>query len=413
MPRPKKIVLTSFGTDGDLFPHLALGSELHRRGHRVTLVVNEHIGPAARKAGLDFVPLTSNDEANKLFSNPDFWHPLKGGPLAAKWGNRFILRQYQLFSELAKTPDTILASNTAMLAARLLNEKQGVPLASVILQPWMIPSIHAPPILMGGVALPRCAPRPLRKLYFRMLQLAGDQIIGRSLNAVRKTLGMKPVRRVFDWWISPDLILGLFPEWYAAPQPDWPQALKLTGFPHCDGVDTELPDGLLEFCQAGQPPVVFTFGTGMMHAANTFRSALAAAQKLGVRALILTKYCDQLPDPLPGFARHYHFAPFQKLFPHCAAVVHHGGIGTVAQCLAAGVPQLIMPIAFDQLDNALRVKRLGAGNFLKTGYRTTTHIAESLAKLLSADARTRSKTAAPQNPSRNAVTIAADLIEEL
>ena len=89
-----------------------------------------------------------------------------------------------------------------------------------------------------------------------------------------------------------------------------------------------------------------------------------------MRGILLTKYAAQVPDPLPPNVIRVGFAPFRKLFPRCAAVVHHGGIGTVAKALAAGVPQLVLPGAFDQTDNATRVKRLGAGDWFPPAGRT-------------------------------------------
>ncbi len=113
----------------------------------------------------------------------------------------------------------------------------------------------------------------------------------------------------------------------------------------------------------------------MMHAAGFFRAAVKACRLLGVRGLFLTKYTRQLPSALPSYIRHCTFAPFQELFPHCAAVVHHGGVGTTARALAAGTPQLALPLAYDQADNAVRVKNLGVGDWLNVRHRSGGHLA--------------------------------------
>ena len=160
----------------------------------------------------------------------------------------------------------------------------------------------------------------------------------------------------------------MFPGGFGPPQPDWPPQTKLTGFPLYDGQPGGgLPPEILHFCLAGDPPIAFTFGTGMMHAADTFRKAVEVCRLLGKRGILLTRYERQLPAPLPTSMRTFEFAPFLALFPLCAAVVHHGGIGTVAKALSTGTPQLILPMAFDQPDNAARVKSLGAGESLKSG----------------------------------------------
>src|SRR5205085_10377103 len=120
-----------------------------------------------------------------------------------------------------------------------------------------------------------------------------------------------------------------------------------------------------------------------------FRAAVDACRQLGVRGLLLTTYARQLPQPLPPSVQHCAFAPFGELFPRCAAVVHHGGIGTVARALAAGTPQLIVPHAYDQMDNAARVRRLGAGIGLAPRHATGPGLARALADLLTPAARAR------------------------
>src|SRR5206468_929261 len=147
---------------------------------------------------------------------------------------------------------------------------------------------------------------------------------------------------------------------------DWPPQIRLAGFPLKDSeADAAVPEETMKFCGAGSRPIAFTFGTGMMHAAELFQKTIEACRVLGRRAVLLTRFRSQLPRELPSFAHHCEFAPLSELFPLCEVVVHHGGIGTTANALAAGTPQLILPFAYDQMDNAVRVKRLQAGDWLK------------------------------------------------
>jgi UDP:flavonoid glycosyltransferase YjiC (YdhE family) len=210
------------------------------------------------------------------------------------------------------------------------------------------------------------------------------------------------------------MALGMFPEWYGPPQADWPPQMQLTGFPLFDGRQgNELPASLMQFCGAGSPPVAFTFGTGMAHPADLFRSALEACRRLGVRGIFLTKYRDQLPAALPSTVVHHSFAPFQKLFPRCTAVVHHGGIGTVAEAMAAGLPQLICPIAFDQTDSAVRTKKLGAGDWLAIRARDGRRIADALTRLMTLETRSRCRVTAERLKNSDALELAAKRIETL
>src|SRR5262249_6817449 len=112
-------------------------------------------------------------------------------------------------------------------------------------------------------------------------------------------LALPVLRRVFRWWLSPDLVIGLFPPWYAAPQPDWPPQLRLAGFGRFDGARGGLPDDVRMFCLQEPPPIVFTLSTGMRHAADFFRTAVAACDVLGARGLLLTKYPDIIPARVP------------------------------------------------------------------------------------------------------------------
>jgi rhamnosyltransferase subunit B len=407
-------ILATIGTDGDVFPYLGLGAKLRARGHRVTLATHEPFRARAVDHGFAFQPLVSDEETRAFLNNPDTWHPLKGPAFLARWGADLIGRQYALLADLARDSDAVLVASPGVLAARLVQEKMSRPLASIVLQPWMIPSVFAPPIMPGGLTLPRWAPRPLGNLYFRAVDVVGAFLMGGPLQRVRAGLGLAPVRRVFQWWMSPQRVLGLFPDWYGKPQVDWPSQLRLCGFPLYDGSQRcGLTPEIQAFCCEGAPPVAFTFGTGMMHGERLFDAAVEACRILGVRGLLLTKYGQQLPTLLPSFVRHCKFAPFQELFPYCAAVVHHGGIGTVAKALATATPQLILPLAFDQRDNAMRVKRLGAGDWLPRRQRNGRYIAKALAKLMTPAAREKSRSVAAQFGADDALDVAVRWLEEL
>lgn len=404
------VILVSVGTDGDIFPYVGLGAKLKARGHQITLTASAQYETLARAHGFAFHPLVSAEENDELFGHPEFWNPLRNAPMMARWGVRFIRRQYDLLSKLV-TAETVLVASPGVLAAGLVHEKAGTPLVSLVLQPWMIPSSIAPPMMPGFTFL-RGAPRPVWKVFWRALHVVVDTLIGRDLNRVRKSLSLQPRWRIIDHWLSPQLVLGLFPEWYGPPQADWPPQMQLTSFPMFDGgKDDDLSPQLQEFCRAGDPPIAFTFGTGMAHPERLFRSALEACTMLGVRGVFLTKYRDQLPDPLPASVFHCAFASFQTLFPQCAAVVNHGGIGTVAKAIASGTPQLICPLCFDQIDNGARTKTLGAGDLIPSRYPNGRQVAEGLARLLTPAARSRCREIATRLEGCDALESTAQCIE--
>ena len=186
-------------------------------------------------------------------------------------------------------------------------------------------------------------------------------------------------------------MLALFPPWFAEPQPDWPPQLRLTGFvlsddtcaPPADGAET---DRLNRFLRDGAPPVVFAPGSANRHATAFFQTAIEATAALGRRALLVSPYREHLPSSLPAHIGHSPYASFSTLFPQAAAVVHHGGIGTSAQALAAGVPQIVMPMGFDQPDNAARLARLDVARVVYPKQFTPPTVAAALNQVLSSTA---------------------------
>ncbi len=168
-------------------------------------------------------------------------------------------------------------------------------------------------------------------------------------------MGLAPAKHILGSWAhSPDKTIGLFPEWFASPQPDWPQNAKLAGFVlHSDGPGT-LPPQLVDFLDAGAPPIIFTPGTEMKHAHDFFATSVQALAQLGRRGILVSRHTEHLPPSLPEGVISFPYIPFDAALPRAAAIVHHGGIGTTAQAIAAGIPQVVRPMAHDQPDNAAR-----------------------------------------------------------
>ena len=121
----------------------------------------------------------------------------------------------------------------------------------------------------------------------------------------------------------------------------------------------------------------------MAHGHAFFRAAACACELLQRRGLLLTKYPEQLPARLPDGVRHFSFVPFSQLLPRAAALVHHGGVGSCSQGLATGTPQLLMPMAFDQFDNAERLRRLGVASIVRPKHFRGVTVARKLDALLS------------------------------
>ena len=234
-------------------------------GHRVTVITSAYFEGLVRKAGLDFVGLGSVEHFESVLLHPDGWHPRRGFRVVMQWGVLPWLRTiYDLIAERTMHGETVVVGSLLAFGARLAQEKLGVPMVSVELQPSALRSVHQGPVL-PGMPLPDWLPAGLKRLAYRLGNaLVIDPVVAPATNAVRAELGLPPVHRLLDqWWHSPERIIGLYPTWYAPPQPDWPPQLVQTGFPLFDerGLTEAAPE-VLDFLDRG-PPLVFTAGSAM------------------------------------------------------------------------------------------------------------------------------------------------------
>ncbi len=381
-----RLLMTAVGSYGDVYPIVGLGAAMRGRGHPVTVITNPHFQPVVEDAGLEFLPLGTAEEYRELAHHSDLWHPMRGPLVIVREGVEKTLRPiYELLEEHYRPGETVLVAPALDLASRVFQEKHGAPLASVHLAPVGLRSVYQSSRVYG-LWMSDAAPRWLRRIQYWAADKFGiDPLVGPILNKLRAELGLQPVSRIIrDWYFSPQLVLGLFPNWFAAEQPDWPPNTRLTGFPLWDQSSTvELSDEVSEFLDAGDPPIVFAPGSAMTSGEEIFATAADACERLGRRGVLMTRYPDQLPKHLPAGVRHFDFLPFSQLLPRAAALVHHGGIGTSAQGLAAGIPHLVMPMAYDQFDNAARLQRLGVASVLHRSKFQGARVARMLDELLS------------------------------
>ena len=285
--------------------------------------------------------------------------------ISEKWLSTLRVLYGEMRSRLRR-PRTVLVSHPLNFAARLLQEKELVPHATVVLQPWLLRSTIRVPLSQPQLVRD-CYPRCLKRLVYRCMDAINDKYFLPEINAFAADLGIPEearASRLFDeWFLSPERVFLAFPEWFCPRQPDWPRSevIRSTQFPlWSDPASTVgLPDELMAFlaedgAPSPSPPVVITCGT-----ANPFCSGrehfLAIAQavhRLNGRSIVLTSEASYVPAALPPGCAHFSYLPLPSLLPHCRGCVHHGGVGTSAECLRAGVPQLVVPTQFDQFDNA-------------------------------------------------------------
>ena len=379
-----RFIVVPLGSAGDVHPLVWLSRALVDRGHEVHFVAQAAVAEIPRRAGLTTVAVGDADAQLAITRHPDIWDSWRAFGLLARefpgWAGEMIPAV-----EAAIVPGrTVVVGGGIAFAARIVAEARRLPHATVQLQPAVFLRPHDPPLVVAG-----SENLPFGSLWFRRLavRVSGwqtDRLLRRPINRLRRQVGLThPISGVMrDWWMSPDLVLACFPEWFAPRQPDWPVQTMLTRFPLYDECEHRAVEPALErFLTAGAPPVLLTPGSANLQAARFFTEGASACQQLGLRALLVTPFREQLPAVLPSGMAHFDYLPFSAVFPRCAAVVHHGGIGTLAQALAAGVPQLIMAMAHDQPDNGWRLRRLGMGDYMYPRQFRRDKVAEMLQRL--------------------------------
>ena len=340
---------------------IAIGRRLREDGHDVVISLAEPYADVAVDAGLEVEVVIGHQQFTEALGNPNVWKPIRGPlQLFRTVVAEFLETQRDIIERYHVPGQTVLVAHPLDLASRIFRDAYpDTPFASVHLQPVILRTLDDPPKLSGWwfeMSRPKWL---MRATYWAIDTLAVDPTIQGPINHMRSDYGMKPLRRPLnDWWHSPDLILAMYPEWFAPATKFFLPQLKHCGFPLQDNSHED-------FVVPQDRPIVFTSGTAHHHCRGFFESAVEACVQLKRPGLLVSTFSENFPPNLPEHVRTMPYMSFARLLPHCAAIVHHGGIGTTSQALAAGIPQLIRPMAFDQFDNANRIEKLGCGRWLR------------------------------------------------
>jgi rhamnosyltransferase subunit B len=405
------VVLSSLGSAGDVLPFVALGRALRERGHEVVLLANERFRNIVDGAGLDFSPLGTRELYAAILDHPDLWHPARSGSYLLDRFIEYTPLTFEALMGCGRPGKSLLVSSPTVFGALIAREKLGVPLVTLNLAPSYILSFEGP-MVTAGLKRVRWIPGWFRRALVRFTL---ERRMRRPIERVRENAGLAAVgTSMLAWWSqSPDRVVGLFPDWFQSRKRDWPPQTRVTAFAP-DGPSFSTPPELPEFLAAGAPPVVFTAGTANKQAGEFFSVAAGAASRGGFRAVFLTPYPEQVPSDLPPGVVRYDHAPLSQLLPRSAALVHHGGIGTLAQALAAGIPQVIVPFALDQPENAWRLHELGAGTYLARAAMDERTLAGKIDLVLNdASYRATARAFAERMKGENAFDQVTKILEEL
>ncbi len=406
LPDSAHFLLATIGSAGDVFPFIEMGLSLQARGYRVTLMTTPLLADMVRNRGLEFEPFGDMDQLRGAANDPTI-HGETTGP-AAFWSRLIAPNLTAVADYVAGRPKEeplYVMAHTFLVpvAALAKGVRPDVTLINPILQPLFIRSDYTKQTLgvpkLGQITFGRWIPAGLRR---RLMKAGEDKMLNApilpSLNAERRKQALPEAQSFFGHiQTAADLYFPLFPDWYCPPARDWPQPLVQGDFVFYNAPqDQQITPELDAFLSDGDPPVVFTAGTGNFQAKRLYDSAIPALEALGLRAVFLTHVRDQLPKTLPNSMLWQPYAPFDKLLPRAAVLVQHGGIGTTAEALRAGVPQLVTPFGYDQYDNARRITEMGAGLSLPFQHFSQARFEKTLRKLTSrahkADAQKRFQT---------------------
>jgi UDP:flavonoid glycosyltransferase YjiC (YdhE family) len=412
-----RILITSWGSYGDVYPYVGLARALEGRGHRVILAMPEFYRPLVERLGLAFHPVGPGVDPNDHATIARLMDPVTGTEaLVRDLLMPSLPSDYVALDAAAATGVDLIVTHPITFAGPLVAQLRRIPWVSTVLAPISFFSATDPPVLSAAprlIHVRRLGSWTGRVIRFLVRRATAEWM--EPVQALRANVGLsRGSHPLFEGQFSPTLTLAMYSKVLGRPQPDWPPRVVTTGFIFYNGPD-QLAPALEEFLAMGDPPVVFTLGSSAVGAAGSFYDESAkAVARLGVRAVLLTGGFAQ-NRPRGNVSKDVLVvdrAPHQLLMPRARAVVHQVGIGTTGQALRAGCPMLAVPFGHDQPDNAFRVTNLHVARTLAPAAYRDRKVARELEVLLTDPTyRTRAADIAAIVGSEGGAAGAADAIE--
>jgi sterol 3beta-glucosyltransferase len=362
-----QIAIIAMGTRGDVQPYIALGKGLTAAGHFVRLITHQNFERLVRSHGLEFYPVKGN--VQEVMESPEIRKLLEQGNFLAI--NAYTAKIVQDISldwardgiVACQGVDLLIAGVGGLYLALSLAEKLNLP----FLQAYIFP--FTPTTAFPAIVLPQSISKlggtvnRLSHHLFRQLMWKGFQTADRL--ARQQVLNLPPAS---FWGPYNSPTLRQYPTLYGfsaavIPHPsDWKNT-QVTGYWFLDETtDWNPPAALLNFLESGTPPVYIGFGSmGSRNPQETADLVLAALERTGQRGILSSGWGGLSQENLPDTVHMVDSVPHSWLFPRVAAVVHHGGAGTTAAGLRAGVASIVIPFFGDQLFWGQRVEKLGVG----------------------------------------------------
>ncbi|MCL2648975.1 MAG: glycosyltransferase, partial [Phycisphaerales bacterium] len=248
-----KFVVAPMGSAGDVHPLVGVGKSLEARGHDVVMVVLAGMSGSSERAGLRTIRVGNEQQFEAILHDPDLWHPRRAFGLIAQWIPLVAREMMAALGPELDGKETVMVAGGLAFGARALGEARGVPVVTMQLQPMVFMSAQEMPVMVAGGEWMRGMPQWARRMFFRMVNWQIDRLLRKSVNEIQREAGATgKVKGIFrEWWHSPDGVVGLFPDWFAAKASDWPKQAVTTRFVLYDKGQVRAADPQLEAFLAG------------------------------------------------------------------------------------------------------------------------------------------------------------------
>ncbi len=200
--KPINMLVAALGSYGDVYPMVGIAAQLKQRGHLVTLFTHAHFENMARKHDLDCVCLDTQRDYERFANHPDLFDSRKGFAVFMRTVAFPNMRSaYTALMDFHQPDNTIIIAQMTVFAARLIQEKYSIPMATIHTMPLQIKSAYELP-QVAGPTIPTWSPRWFKKFYWWVAdRTVIDPLICPELNAFRREIGLPPVKRVLSRWV--------------------------------------------------------------------------------------------------------------------------------------------------------------------------------------------------------------------
>lgn len=405
-----KFAIAIHGTRGDVEPAAAVARELVRRGHEVVMAAPPNLVAFTQSVGLSQVASFGPDSQQQMQSEViRNWYKLRNPLKALRQIREFVTDGWAEMSDtlfkLSDGADLILCGTTYQELAANVAEAQGIPLAALHYFPARANSqllpVHLPLIFVQPIWA------AVEWLHWKLLKPAYDEqrqtlrLADSKIRAIRRIIEHGALEiQAYDKLFFP----GLDKQWQGKRPLLGSMTLELA---------TDADESTLSWIANGRPPIYFGFGSMPIdHPSETMAMAIRVCRELGERVLICSGVLTLDSISSSADVRIVSSVSHAKIFPRCRAIVHHGGAGTTAASVRAGVPTLVLWVGAEQPIWAAQIRRMGIGTSRRFSKTTFESLRDDLQTTLGAQCTTKARELASQmTPPNQSLAAAADLLE--